>query len=199
MNIKTLIYKNRSYRRFQEDYAIDRETLVELIDLARHSASAANKQPLKFFLSCDPETNALIFPNTRWAGYLENWGGPAPGERPSAYIVVLGDLRISDSFNVDHGIAAQSILLGAAERGLGGCIIGSVQRVKLQRELNLPDFYQILLVIALGKPNETVVVESLGENGNIKYWRDDQGVHHVPKRSLDELIVEHMNEHAHNL
>ncbi len=189
MEIKELVYKTRSYRRFHESYAVDRETLVALIDLARHSASGSNKQPLKFFLSYNPETNAVIFPNTRWAGYLEDWGGPALGERPSAYIVILGDTRISDSFGVDHGIAAQSIMLGATERGLGGCIIGSVQKVKLQRELALPEHYQILLVIALGKPNEKVVIEPVGEDGDIKYWRDENGIHHVPKRSLDELII----------
>lgn len=189
MNFKELVYKTRSYRRFLEKFAIDRETLVELIDLARHSASGANKQPLKFFLSCDPDTNAKIFPHTRWAGYLEHWGGPIPGERPSAYIVILGDTKISDSFGVDHGIAAQSIMLGAAERDLGGCIIGSVQRARLQRELDIPEHYQILLVLALGKPNEQVVIEPLREEGDIKYWRDEESVHHVPKRSLDELIV----------
>jgi nitroreductase len=189
MNIKDLVNQNRSYRRFKETHQIDRETLHELVDLARNSASGANKQPLKFFLSFDPETNGRIFPHTRWAGYLKDWDGPAVGERPSAFIVILGDKRISDSFGVDHGIAAQSILLGATERGLGGCMIGSVQRVKLQRELSLPDHFQILLVIALGKPNEVVVIEPLDAEGDIKYWRDDAGVHHVPKRSLDELIV----------
>jgi nitroreductase len=189
MKVKELVFRNRSYRRFKEDHKIDCETLYELVDLARHSASGANKQPLKFFLSCDPETNGVIFPHTRWAGYLQNWDGPAVGERPSAFIVILGDKRISDSFGVDHGIAAQSILLGATERGLGGCMIGSVQRTKVQRELNLPDHFQILLVVALGKPNEEVVIESLDAEGNIKYWRDEEGVHHVPKRSIDELIV----------
>ena len=189
MMIKELVLKNRSFRRFYGDHVIERETLVELIDLARHSASAANRQPLKFYLSCDPETNAVIFPHTRWAGYLEDWGGPAVEERPSAYIVILGDNKISETFSVDHGIAAQSILLGAVERGLGGCMIGSVVRMKLQKELDLPDHLQILLVVALGKPRETVVIEPLGPDGNIKYWRDEAGVHHVPKRSLDELIV----------
>lgn len=189
MKIKELVYKNRSFRRFYEDHVIERETLVELIDLARHSASAANRQPLKFYLSYDPEHNAVIFPHTRWAGYLEDWDGPAVGERPSAYIVILGDKKISDSFSVDHGIAAQSILLGAAERGLGGCMIGSVVRMKLQKELDLPDHIQILLVVALGKPKESVVIEPLGTDGDIKYWRDGEGIHHVPKRSLDELIV----------
>jgi nitroreductase len=189
MNIRELVLKNRSCRRFHQEHAIDHDILVELVDLARHSASGSNKQPLKFFLSCDPEINAVIFLRLKWAGYLEDWSGPAEGERPSAYILIIGDQEISDSFGVDHGIAAQSMLLGATERGLGGCIIGSVQRVKLQRELGLPDHYQILLAIALGKPKESVVIEPLGPEGDIRYWRDENGVHHVPKRSLDELII----------
>ena len=189
MKFKELVYKTRSYRRFKEQFEIDRETLVELVDLARHSASGANRQPLKYFLSCDPVTNAKIFPTTRWAGYLTGWGGPEPGERPSAYIVILGDKRITDSFGVDHGIAAQSIMLGAVERDLGGCMIGSVQRIKLQHELNLPDHLQILLVLALGKPDEKVVIETVPEDGDIRYWRDEEDVHHVPKRSLDSLIL----------
>jgi nitroreductase len=190
MNFRDLVYKNRSFRRFHQEHIIDRETLVELVDLARHSASGANKQPLKYYLSCDRDTNATVFPNLRWAGYLEDWSGPEEGERPSAYIIIIGDKGISDSFGVDHGIAAQSMLLGAAERGLGGCMIGSVQRVKLHRELGLPDHYHILLVVALGKPDETVVVETVGLDGDIKYWRDENGIHHVPKRALDELIIE---------
>jgi len=189
MSIRELIVKNRSTRRFHQDHTISRDTLSELVDLARHSASGSNKQPLKFFLSCDQGTNAVIFPHTRWAGYIEDWAGPAEGERPSAYIIILGDKEISDSFGVDHGIAAQSIMLGAVEQGLSGCMIGSVQRVKLQRELDLPERYQILLVLALGKPDETIVLNTVGSDGDIKYWHDEKGVHHVPKRTLDELIL----------
>ncbi len=189
MNIQELILKNRSTRRFDERQSVDRQTLVELVELARLSASGANKQPLKFYLSADPQTNALIFPHLRWAGYLEDWPGPAEGERPAAYILILGDQRISDSFGVDHGIAAQSMLLGAVARGLRGCIIGSVARVPLSRALGLPDHLQILLAVALGAPGETVVIEPLGPDGDIKYWRDAGGVHHVPKRSLEELII----------
>ena len=189
MNIRELVFKNRSRRRFYQDHAVDRDTLVELVDLARHSASGNNIQPLKFFLSTDPETNATIFPHTRWAGSLKDWDGPEEGERPSAYIVILGDMNITDQFGVNHGIAAQSILLGATEKGLGGCMIGSVQRVALHRELALADNLHILLVIALGKPKETVVIDPVGPDGDITYWRDQDSVHHVPKRSLDELIV----------
>jgi len=189
MSIRDLVFKNRSYRRFYQDHVVDRETLVELVDLARHSASGNNLQPLKFYLSADPETNALIFPHTRWAGSLKDWDGPEEGERPSAYIVILGDKAITDSFGVNHGIAAQSILLGATEKGLGGCMIGSVQRVVLHRELSLDENLHILLVVALGKPKETVVIDPVGPDGSITYWRDEEQIHHVPKRSLDELIV----------
>jgi nitroreductase len=190
MSIRELVLKNRSTRRFHQDFVIDRQTLVDFVDLARHSASGSNVQPLKFYLSCDTETNAIIFPRTRWAGAIEDWDGPGEGEKPSAYIIILGDKEISETFGVDHGIAAQSIMLGAVERGLGGCMIGSVLRVKLHRELSLPDHYHILLVLALGKPNETIVIEPLEPGGDIKYWHDKKGVHHVPKRSLKELIVE---------
>lgn len=187
--LKSLILKNRSYRRFFQETSISTEALRELVDLARLSASAANRQPLKYYLSCEADQNALIFPLLGWAGYLKEWGGPAEGERPSAYIIMLGDKKIAANFGCDHGIAAQSILLGAVEKGLGGCMIGSVRKPELAKILGIPDTYEILLVIALGKPKETVVVEPLGEDGDIKYWRDGQSVHHVPKRSLDDIII----------
>ncbi|MDH7484717.1 MAG: nitroreductase family protein [Anaerolineae bacterium] len=187
--IRDLVLKNRSYRRFHQEVAVELETLRELVDLARLSASGANKQPLKYILSCDAEKNALIFPHLSWATYLRDWPGPAEGERPSAYIIILGDTEIRPSFGCDHGIAAQSILLGAVEKGLGGCIIGGVQKEGLRQALGIPPRYEILLVLALGKPKETVVIEPLGPDGDIRYWRDAQGVHHVPKRSLDEIII----------
>jgi nitroreductase len=187
--IRDLVVSNRSYRRFDEEHAIEEETLRELVDLARLSASGANLQPLKYILSADRQKNALIFPLLAWAGYLKDWPGPSEGERPAAYIVVLGDTEIRQDFGCDHGIAAQSILLGAREKDLGGCIIASIQRKKLRSALNIPDRYEILLVLALGKPKETVVIETVGPDGDIKYWRDSEGVHHLPKRSLEEIII----------
>jgi len=184
-----LILKNRSYRRFYEDAAISLDTLRELVDLARLSASARNGQPLKYALCCDRTTNAAIFSTLAWAGYLTDWPGPVEGERPSAYIVVLGDTALSQSFGVDHGIAMQSILLGATEKGLGGCMIGSVQRERLRAILGISEQYEILNVVALGKPKETVVLDPVAPDGSIKYWRDAQQVHHVPKRRLEDLIV----------
>jgi nitroreductase len=186
---RELITKNRSYRRFYQKEVIAIETLRELVDLARLSASGANFQPLKYVLSCDVQRNAAIFPCLAWAAYLKDWPGPAEGDRPSAYVVVLGDTEIRKSFGVDHGIAAQSILLGATEKGLGGCIIASIQKEKLREALELPDRYEILLVLALGKPKETVVIDPVGSDGDIKYWRDSEGVHHLPKRALEEIII----------
>jgi len=188
--IKDLIKNNRSYRRFYEDYLISQNTLRELVELAIFSASAANLQPLKYLLSSAPLKNEKIFPHTKWAGYLKDWAGPEEGERPSAYIIILGDTKIKESFGCDHGIAAQSILLGATEKGVGGCMIGSIDKDGLRKALNIPDRYEILLIIALGKPKEKVVLETVGGDGDIKYWRDEKGVHHVPKRSLEELILD---------
>ena len=187
--IRDLIIKNRSCRRFHQEVAVEHQTLVELVDLARLSPSAGNLQPLKYILSCEREKNALIFPHLAWAGYLTDWPGPAEGERPSAYIIMLGDKRLSQSFGCDHGIAAQSILLGAREKGLAGCIIGLIERERLGKALDIAPHFEMLLVIALGKPKETVVIEEVEADGDIKYWRDGEGVHHVPKRALEAIIV----------
>ena len=159
--LNDLVLKNRSYRRFQENHKIGSETLRDLIALARVTPSAANRQPVKYILSNSVEKNAKIFETLSWAGYLKNWPGPKPGERPSAYIIVLGDTEIIKDFSADPGIAMQTILLGAVEIGLGGCIFGSVKRSLLAENLNIPERYQILFVIALGKPIETIILEDM--------------------------------------
>jgi nitroreductase len=187
--LKDLIKNNRSCRRFHQEVVIEIQTLRELLELARLTPSAGNRQPLKFVLSCTPSTNDLVFKHLTWAVYLKGWRGPAEGERPSAYIIMLGDKTIADTFGYDAGIVAQSILLGAVEKGLGGCIIAFVNRDKLRAALELPEHLEILLVLALGKPAEKIVIEPLGADGKIEYWRDGDGVHHVPKRPLDELIL----------
>lgn len=186
--LKSLILRTRSYRRFDENHVITRDDLLEMIDAARLSASGRNAQPLKYFITSDSELNKKIFPTLAWAGFITDWPGPAPGERPSAYIVQMHDTMISNNFYCDDGIAAQSILLTATEKGLGGCIIASVKKELLAKTLGLPEHLQIIQVIALGKPAEKVVIEPM-KDGDIKYWRDNNQVHHVPKRSLDELVI----------
>lgn len=187
MDILELIRTNRSYRRFHQSERITVEQLEKWISLARFSASGRNMQPLKYALSTEESMNNEIFGHLAWAGYLTDWAGPSEGEKPAAYIVVLHDKYISDNYFCDDGIAMQSILLGAVSDGYGGCIIGSVNRAKVAAMLNLPPHLHILWVIALGKPAESVILHDL-EGDNIRYWRDENNIHHVPKRKLKELI-----------
>lgn len=189
--IADLIKKNRSYRRFYQDRVLDIGTLIDLVDLARLSASAANLQPLRYILSVDSQKNIGIFSCLGWAAYLKDWNGPKEGERPSGYIIILSDSEnANDYVGYDCGIASQSILLGAREKGLAGCMIASIKRQQLRSLLNIDVRFKILLVIAIGEPKEEVVIETVGSDNNIKYWRDSAGVHHVPKRNLKDIIVD---------
>lgn len=188
--LKDLVLKNRSYRRFYQDERISGDILRELIDLARMTGSTANSQALKYYLAVDEETCAKIYPSLAWAGALPDWDGPEEGERPSAYIVIVCDESIAKNKMWDEGIAAQTIMLGAAEKGLGGCMIGSINRSQLAQTLGLDlERYHISLVLALGKPKETVVTVPVGEDGSTTYYRDENQVHYVPKRSLEEIIL----------
>ena len=185
--IRDLIQQNRSIRRFDHSVKIEADTIKKWIDLARLSSSGRNMQPLKYAICIDEKINSLIFPHLGWAGYLSDWKGPAEDERPVAYIVVLLDKSLAETYYCDDGIAMQSIMLGATEDGFGSCIIGSVNKSRIARILRLPSAMEVLWVIALGKPAEKVVLEP-AQNGEIKYWRDTDEVHHVPKRPLEEII-----------
>jgi len=188
MKLEDLVLKTRSCRRFDESHRIEYKTLEELVNMARLSASGANRQPLKYLIYYSEVDCDRVFPSVVWAAYLKEWDGPEPGERPSGYIVILGDKTIAEGFGVDHGIAAQSIMLGATEAGLGGCMIASIRRDLLRNELNIPDRFEILLILALGKPVEKVIIDDI-KDGDVKYWRDSLKNHHVPKRKLDEVIL----------
>ncbi len=188
--LRDLILKNRSYRRFDESVAIPMDKLQAWVDLARCSPSAQNKQPLKYILSNNRETNEIIFETLAWAGALKDWSGPAEGERPAAYIILLRDRQLTNNSGLDPGIAAQSILLGAVEDGFGGCILGAINRPKLDANLGIVDQYETMIVIALGKPNETIVLEDVQPGADTTYYRDEESNHHVPKRTLDELILQ---------
>ncbi len=188
--LKELVEKNRSYRRFYQEERISEETLKELVDLARMAGSTANSQALKYCLVTEEAACARIYPSLTWAAALTDWDGPEEGERPSAYIVILCDEKIAKNKMWDEGIAAQTIMLGAAEKGLGGCMIGSINRSRLSKTLEIdPERYHISLVLALGKPKEQVVVVPVGEEGDTRYYRDIHQVHYVPKRSLEEILL----------
>lgn len=187
--LQKLVKMNRSYRRFHQEVRITQDVLNELVDLARLCPSASNRQPLKYMVVSDPKKCAEVFPCLVWAGYLTDWPGPIEGERPSAYIIILSDPALNSKPDKDVGIAAQTILLGAVEKGYGGCLVGSIKKDQLQQVLNIPQDLEVQLVAALGKPKEIVRIESVGSDGDIKYWRDEKEVHHVPKRKLEDILI----------
>lgn len=187
--LKDLILRNRSYRRFNHGKRISPETLRELVDLARMTPSGRNVQPLKYLLVTSEEACVKMYPQLTWAGYLKDWDGPVENERPTGYVIMLGDTTIAPNSGIDPGIAAQTLLLGAVEKGLGGCILGTIKRDKIRTLFEIPAQYEVLYVIALGEPVEKVEIEDVKPDGDIKYWRDAEKVHHVPKRALKDVIV----------
>lgn len=188
MKIKELVEKNRSYRRFFENEPIGREALEAFVDVARLAPSGRNLQPLKYKLVSSSDLCSKIFPHLAWAGYLKDWNGPEEGERPTGYIIQVLDLNIADHVSCDEGLQLQTLLLAAVEQGFGGCIIKAFNKKEVAKILGLSERYEPLYVVALGKPKEEVVIEFVS-NDDIKYWRDEKGVHHVPKRGLEEVLL----------
>ncbi|NLO11627.1 MAG: nitroreductase family protein [Candidatus Cloacimonetes bacterium] len=186
---KDLVLKNRSYRRFDATHALTEDTLIQLIELARICPSAANLQPLRYYPVHKPEELEIVRENLKWAGYLRYWDGPSAQENPTGYILILCPHETSRFHHTDAGIAAQTMLLAAVEKGLGGCILASVERQKVSQELNLPPELDICLVIAIGKPAEKVEIDEVIDPDDVEYWRDGDDVHHVPKRSLEDIII----------
>lgn len=184
---KDLVIKNRSYRKFDETKRISSEILRELVDIGHLVPSGGNLQPLRFITVSSEEKCAEVFPTLRWAAYLKEWGGPAVGERPTAYIMILAPS--GQNRGVEEGISGQTILLAAAEKGIGGCFIGSIVRPELAKVIPVPEGYDVKYVLALGYPSEEVVLEEISLGDDIKYYRDENEVHHVPKIKTEDLIV----------
>lgn len=189
MKFRELVTRNRSFRRFDEYAGMSENMIRDLVELASCTPSAANRQPLRYLPVTGADMTDKLFPCLGWAGYLESWAGPEPGERPPAALVMLSRKEDAAGAACDSGIAAQTILLGAAEKGVGGCIIGSLDRDRLKSGFGISDSWAVLLVIALGIPKETVIIDQIEPGGDIRYWRDRYGMHHVPKRTVDELMV----------
>jgi nitroreductase len=190
--MREIIAKTRTFRRFFQKESISMDVMHELVDLARLGGSARNGQPWQYMIINTPELCEKVFPFLGWAGYLSDWKGPVEGERPSGYILCLLNtnwLKGPESeAQFDLGVATQNLLLVAMEKRIGGCRIGSFNP-KLAALFQLPSHLQVSLVVALGRPRETVILEECKTDSDIKYWRDDEGLHHVPKRSLDSCLV----------
>ena len=192
MTLKEIAIKNRSYRAFDELSPIGNHELLDMIDVARYTASSVNIQPFKYYVSNDKETNDLIFPHLNWARLLKDYEGPESGRRPSAYIILCNDLKIApnvDRFVCDAGIIAQTILLSAVEKGYGGCMIKNFKPEDISSALHLPEIYRPFLVLALGKPTEEIILEEIDPGEKTTYYRDAENRHHVPKRKLRDIVI----------
>ena len=189
-----LVLANRSYRGYDESRKVTREELLRMVNCARLSASSVNMQPLKYYLACEEKTVRRIQPLTGWAKNLPEMTLPHKGKYPTAFIVICQDKSISDSlarFQKDVGIVAQTILLAAAEMGLGGCMIGSFEAGKVREALELPETLAPMLVVAVGKPAEEIVIREIGPEEPTPYYRDENDVHYVPKRRLEDVVINH--------
>lgn len=191
--IRDIVIESRSYRSFNESQKIGEEDLRTLIDTARLCPSAVNRQPLKYRLVFEKDEVETVVENTAWAGALKDMTFPPEGHHPSAFIVMCCDTKICEDPNgckVDVGIAAQTIMLQAAEAGFGGCMIGAFNPTIIGDKLRLPKKLVPVLILALGVPDETVFICNVDASGNTMYFRDKANIHFVPKRALDEIIVE---------
>lgn len=190
--IKDLAIRNRSYRRFDESRRVTREGMIDWVDATRYAASSINFQPLKYLVIDQPEDCAALFPLTGWARRLPDYAGPPEGYRPTGYIVICCDLTIAESvqrFDRDIGIAAQTIMLAAVEAGFGGCMIGNFPKQSVANLLKLPEHLPPCLILALGAPGEEIILEDAAPGADIGYYRDADFVHHVPKRTLEEILL----------
>lgn len=189
--LKRLLITNRSTRRFEQDKPIEREVLMSLVNLTRYCASARNIQPLRYRIIDDVELCNAVFPLLAWAGYLKDWAGPEPGERPVSYLIQCLDTHYGNNCLCDDGLHLQTITLGARALGISCCIIKAFNAPKLKSLLGLPEEMEPRYVLALGYPAETIVLEDSDgtKDADIKYYRTEDGVHHVPKRPLEELLI----------
>jgi len=190
--LKDLVLANRSYRGYDESYKVSHEELMDIIDYARLSPSAKNAQVLKFFIAYEADVVAKIQAETNWAGILSELNLPREGSRPTSFIVILHDSTFDTPLahtQKDVGIVSAVMTLAATEKGLGCCMIGSYNGNALKEKLNLPDHLTPMLLIAIGKPAEKIVLTEVGEDGSIAYYRDNNDVHYVPKRKLDDVVV----------
>ncbi len=191
-SFKELLESDRSVRRFCQSHRISRASLLELVNLTRYCASGRNIQSLRYLIINSEEDCARLFPLLKWAGYLPDWDGPINGERPAAYLVQANDTRYGRNILCDDGLQLQAITLGARAKGLSACIIKAFNAPALKEEFSMPEYLEPLYVVALGEGMEKVeIVDTDGsQDADIKYYRTPDGVHHVPKRPLEQLIIE---------
>jgi len=187
MDFEEIINKRRTIRRFKQDQ-ISKKILKKLINYARVAPMGSNIQSLEFITISDPKIREQVFPLVNWAASLpKKERSPEEGRRPTAYIIVLVNTKIKKNADFDVGAAVENILLGAVNHGLGSCWMGSINREKIRELLSIPGHYDIKHVISLGVPDEQSFMESY--KNSFKYWKDENGDMHVPKKALKDIIL----------
>lgn len=190
--IQELVKKNRSYRGYNEARQIKKEELLELVECARLCPSSVNKQPLCYYLAWEKDEVRRLQSETRWARALPQMQLPHKGMYPAAFIVILQDTTIDSNlarYQKDIGIVAQTMLLAAVEKGLGGCMIGNFGAGSVRKTLKLTDTLAPMLIVALGEPKETIVIREIEKGESTDYYRDENDVHYVPKRKLKDIVL----------
>jgi len=190
-SFRDIVIANRSYRGYDESYVFTEDKLKEYVDITRFTPSSVNMQPFKYFITCEKEMVDTIQKMTKWARALPNLDLPYEGKRPTAFIIICQDTNISENTNrfmKDVGIVAQTILLQAAEEDLGGCMIGNFNPDEVKETIGLSENIVPLLIVALGKPDENIVLTEVID-GKTNYYRDENDVHYVPKRSLEDILI----------
>lgn len=190
--LKDLVKKSRSYRGYNEERRVTEEELMDLVDCARLCPSSVNGQPFRYYLAWKKEEVDRIQKLTKWARALPDLTLPHPGMCPTAFIIICQDTRLGESLNryqKDVGIVAQTMLLSATEKGLGGCMIGNFGANSVREELNLPEYLAPMLIVAIGEPKEKVILVEIEEGESTNYYRDENDVHYVPKRKLKDIIL----------
>lgn len=189
---KDLVKSNRSYRGYDESYRFTKEQLMGFVDCARLAPSSVNAQPFRYYLAWEKEEVDKIQSLTHWARALPQLELPHKGKCPTGFIIICQDLTIGESlarYQKDVGIVAQTMLLAAAEQGLGGCMIGNYGAKAVSEALQLPENLTPMLIVAFGKPDETIILKEIDEGDSIQYYRDENDVHYVPKRKLKDVVI----------
>jgi nitroreductase len=189
MLFRDLVTKGRNCMKFDGSTDFPEELLHDLLELACYVPSRGNLQPLKYLLVTDPFETGVLLSMLLPEGSFAGWSGVPDRDCPRAFIVIFGDLCLGSDFGMDSGIAAQSILLGATDAGYGGCIIPSFDREGISSHFGIPGIYQPLLVIALGKPAETLVIEQMSEDDTVRNRIDANGIRHIPKRVPGDVLL----------
>jgi Nitroreductase len=188
---KELVKQNRSYRGYDESYKVSKEELKELIEYARITPSTMNQQPFQYYLAVEAEKVKQIEDMVGWAGSLP-FKLPRPGKSPTAFIIICQNtdwVSFHERYKIDVGIVAQTLLLAAAEKGLGGCMFGSFKAENVKQQLNFSENLEPMLVISIGKPAEEIELVNATKENATKYYRDEEDTHYVPKRKLEDIVI----------